>query len=126
MAPPIRSARRTKAAKAQDETVHLQRFTITYEYPVHFTDGLLRPDNPTLAQALSRLEPHRRHRCIVFVDDGLIASRPEILDEITAYAAAHRRSMELVTPPIAVPGGERIKNELFFVEKMQGHLVEQR
>ncbi|HEX5079389.1 MAG TPA: 3-dehydroquinate synthase [Geminicoccaceae bacterium] len=125
MAQRSRSARRS-GAKAQDDTVHIQRFTITYEYPVHFTDGLLRPDNPTLARALSRLESERRHRCIVFVDDGLIASRPEIEGEITAYAAAHRNAMELVTPPIAVPGGERIKSELFFVEKMQGHLVEQR
>ena len=27
--------------------------------------------------------------------------------------------MELVCPPLPVPGGEKIKNELFFVEQMQ-------
>ena len=123
----IKSAEGTKAAQARDEVgVHLQRFTITYEYPVHFTDGLLRPDNPTLVQALSRLEPDRRHRCIVFIDDGITAARPEIIDEITAYAAAHRVSIELVGPPIPMPGGERIKNNLWFVEKMQGQLLEHR
>jgi len=126
MAERIRSARGTRAAKARDESVHMQRFTITYEYPVHFTDGLLRPGNPTLARALSRLEPDRRHRCIVFVDDGIIAVRPEITGEIMGYAAAHRETIELVGPPIPVPGGERIKNELFFVEQMQGQLVEHR
>jgi 3-dehydroquinate synthase len=93
---------------------------------VHFTDGLLRPDNPTLAQALARLEPDRRHRCIVFVDDGVIGARPEIVDEITGYAAAHRETIELVGPPIPVPGGEGIKNNLWFVEQMQGQLVEHR
>jgi 3-dehydroquinate synthase len=124
MAQRTKSARGTRAAQARDETgVHVQRFTITYEYPVHFTDGLLRPDNPILVQALSRLEPDRRHRCIVFVDDGVIAARPEIVDEITAYASAHHGSIELVAPPIPVPGGERIKNELFFVEQMQGQLT---
>jgi 3-dehydroquinate synthase len=113
------------SAAARDETgVHVQRFTITYEYPVHFTDGLLRPDNPTLAQALARLEPDRRHRCVVFVDDGILAVRPGIIGEITAYAAAHGEQIELVGPPIPVPGGERIKNELFFVEQMQRQLVE--
>jgi 3-dehydroquinate synthase len=127
MAQRTKSARRSRAAQARDETdVHVQRFTITYEYPVHFTDGLLRPDNPILVQALSRLEPDRRHRCIVFVDDGVIAARREIVDEITAYASAHHGSIELVAPPIAVPGGERIKNELFFVEQMQGQLVQHR
>ena len=34
--------------------------------------------------------------------------------------------IELVAPPIPVPGGERIKNELFFVEQMQRQLVEHR
>jgi 3-dehydroquinate synthase len=126
MAERIRSARGTRA-RARDETgVHVQRFTITYEYPVHFTDGLLRRDNPVLAQTLSRLEPDRRHRCIVFVDDGIVAVRPEIMGEIEGYAAAHRATIELVGPPIAVPGGERIKNELFFVEQMQGQLVQHR
>jgi 3-dehydroquinate synthase len=127
MAQRTRSARGTSAAQARDETgVHVQRFTINYEYPVHFTDGLLRPHNPVLAQTLARLEPDRRHRCVVFVDDGIVAVRPEIMDEITGYAAAHCETMELVGPPIPVPGGERIKNELFFVEQMQRQLVDRR
>src|SRR5262245_64172105 len=107
MAQRTKSARRTRAAQARDGNgVHVQRFTITYEYPVHFTDGLLRRDNPILVQALARLEPDRRHRCIVFVDDGVVAARPEIGDEIAAYAAAHDRSSELVAAPIPVPGGD--------------------
>ncbi len=126
MAQRTRSVGATGAAARDESGVHVQRFTITYEYPVHFTDGLLRPDNPVLAQTLSRLEPDRRHRCVVFVDDGIIAARPGIVDEITAYAAAHRETIELVAPPIPVPGGERIKNELFFVEPMQRQLVEHR
>jgi 3-dehydroquinate synthase len=124
MAQKIRPVGATGTAARDEGGVHVQRFTITYEYPVHFTDGLLRPDNPTLAQALARLEPDRRHRCVVFVDDGIIAARPEIVDEIAGYAAAHGEQIELVGPPIPVPGGERIKNELFFVEQMQGQLVE--
>jgi 3-dehydroquinate synthase len=118
----------TEAVKAPCDTtgVHVQRFTIAYEYPVCFTDGLLRPDNPTLAQTLCRLEPDRRHRCIVFIDDGIIAVRPEISDEVAAYAAAHQAAIELATAPIPVPGGEGIKNDLWFVEQMQGHLFEHR
>ncbi len=43
-----------------------------------------------------------------------------------AYAAAHADAIELVTPPIKVPGGEKIKNELFHIEWMQGLVQEHR
>ena len=64
-------------------------------------------------------EPERRHRCLVFVDDGLLAGGPAWPTEIAAYAAHHHRRMELVAPPLPVPGGETIKNELFHIEQMQ-------
>jgi len=115
----------TRPAQTRD-TVRIQRFTVAYEYPVHFTDGLLRPDNRTLVDTLCRLEPERRHRCIVFIDDGITSARPEMIEQIDAYAAAHARSIELVTTPIPMPGGERIKNELYFVEQMQGLIYEHR
>ncbi|HET6467354.1 MAG TPA: 3-dehydroquinate synthase [Geminicoccaceae bacterium] len=111
---------------AERGTTHLQRFTVSYEYPVHFTEGVFEPANPVLVDTLARLEPDRRHRCMVFLDDGLMGDRAGLVDEITAYARHHRRRIELVAPPVAVPGGERIKNELFFIEQMQGQLVEHR
>ena len=111
---------------AGQTTARLQRFSVSYEFPVVFTAGLFQPDNTVLVETLCRLEPDRRHRCVVFVDDGLIAARPSILDEIGAYSARHADRMLLVTDPIAVPGGEKIKLELHFVERMQRQLFEQR
>ena len=108
------------------DAARLQRFAVTFEYPVHFTEGLFDPDNPVLADVLGRLEPERRHRCLVFVDDGLLAPGAGLADEIVAYAARHSRRMELVAPPVPVPGGEKIKNELFHVEQMQRVLFEHR
>jgi 3-dehydroquinate synthase len=99
--------------------LHVQRFTVAFEYPVHFTERLFDPANPVLVEALGRLEHERRHRCLVFIDDGLLASRPELGQEIADYARAHAARMQLVCPPLPVPGGERIKSELFFVEQMQ-------
>jgi 3-dehydroquinate synthase len=103
---------------------YAQRFTITYDYPVHFTERLFEPANPLLADVVSRLEPGRRHRCLVFVDQGLLGSRPELPDEIAAYARHHRARMALVAPPITVPGSERIKNELCCIEQMQRQVFE--
>ncbi|MEJ5232194.1 MAG: 3-dehydroquinate synthase [Geminicoccaceae bacterium] len=105
---------------------YLQRFTVAYEYPVVFTEGLFRPDNPVLADTLRRLEPDRRHRCLVFVDEGLLAVRPGLAREIEAYARAHARTIELVAPPLTVPGGEKIKNDLFHIEWMMGLVYDHR
>ena len=107
--------------------VYRQRFSVPYEYPVHFTEHLFAPHNPILRDTVRRIEADRRHRCIVFVDDGLVQrqARPSSA-QIAAYAAAHADAIELVTAPITVPGGEKIKNELFHIEWMQGLLQEHR
>jgi 3-dehydroquinate synthase len=99
--------------------VHWQRFAVTYDYPVYFTEHLFAPDNPVLTTALSRLEPDKRHRAVIFVDDGVLAARPSLPDEIAAYADRHAGRIEVVAPPLPVPGGERVKAELHFVEQMQ-------
>jgi 3-dehydroquinate synthase len=112
------------AQEARDTTIHWQRFAVPFEYPVVFTEGLFDPDNPVLADSVSRLEPERRHRCLIVFDDGLLAVRPKLAEEIDAYVARHAGRMELVVAPIAVPGGEAIKNDLYFVEQMQQALFD--
>ena len=106
------------------EQVHWQRFEVPFEYPVYFTEGVLDPDNPVLADALSRLEPDKRHRFLVFVDDGLARARPRLADSVAAYAARHAHRLDLVAEPVAVPGGEVVKTDLAFVERMQRALFE--
>lgn len=113
-------------APATSGAVYLQRFAVPYEYPVHFTERLFASRNPVLRDTVTRLERERRHRCIVFVDDGVCAAQPGLSDEIEAYAHAHAAAIELVAPPIKVAGGEKIKNELFHVEWMQGLIQEHR
>jgi 3-dehydroquinate synthase len=77
-------------ARAAETLTHLQRFSVDYEFPVVFTAGLFSPDNPVLADTLARLEPDRRHRCLVFIDEGVLAARPGLADDIRAYAGRHR------------------------------------
>ncbi len=109
-----------------ETTLHRQTFSVPYEYPVAFTSGLFAPANPVLADVLGALEPDRQHRCIVFVDEGLLAARPTLGEEIRAYAEHHRARMILVSEPHPVPGGEKIKFELHHVEEMQRKLFEHR
>jgi len=115
----------TDARSAQARTAtHWQRFSVPYEYPVVFTEGVFDADNPALRDVLCRLEPAKRHRVVVFVDDGLSAGKPPLLEAIQAYAERHRDAIDLACAPIAVPGGERIKTELHFVESMQQTLFD--
>ena len=105
-------------------TVDWQQFSVPYEFPVYFTVDLFDPANESLIEAMCRLEPNKRNRCLFFVDDGLIQARPELVEDIKAYAAHHVSELDLVTDPIAVPGGEKIKSNLHFVETIQQALFD--
>jgi 3-dehydroquinate synthase len=107
-------------SKKADTATHWQRFAVPYEFPVVFTEGVFDPGNPALRDALCRLEPHKRHRVVVFVDDSLSAH----LGKIEEYAAHHRDVIELACPPIVMPGGEKVKSELHFVESAQQTLFD--
>lgn len=110
----------TKTVPGRARTsVHWQQFSVPYEFPVYFTDNLFGLANLSLVEAMGRLEQDKRHRCLFFVDDGLIKARPELIEDIKAYAAHHARDIDLVADPIAVPGGEKIKSNMHFVETIQ-------
>lgn len=89
----------------------MQRFTVAWEYPLHFTRGLFRPDNPVLRSALSRRESDRRHRCLFMIDGGVAEGWPDLPQRIVAYAAAHADAMQVTRPPVVLPGGEAAKND---------------
>jgi len=112
-----------RPAQARTAT-HWQRFSVPYEFPVVFTEGVFDPENPALRDVLCRLEPAKRHRVVFFVDDGLGAARPALPESIKAYAERHRDAIGLACAPIALPGGEKIKSELHFVESIQQTLFE--
>lgn len=105
-------------------SVYWQEFAVPFRYPVHFTEGLFDPRNPLLADVVSMLEPGRRHRALVFVDDGVAAALPGLVASIAAYAAHHADRIDLVAPPIPVAGGEKIKSDLYFIEQMQQALYD--
>ncbi len=95
-----------------------QRFSVPYEYPVAFTRGLFRADNTLFVDMLSRREPEKRHRLIVYIDDGIAKARHELIDQIGVYASAHSDRLDLMDV-VPIPGGEKIKTELTWIEEIQ-------
>ncbi len=108
----------------QFQRVHHQRFTVEYNYPVYFTERVFGTSNPVFCEALSRTEPDKRHRFVVFIDENVAAYRPELLGDIKAYAQHYGQRLELVAPPELIPGGEAVKNSPELVERLQRRLVE--
>ncbi len=113
-----------KATETGSPAVHQQQFSITYEFPVHFTENLFDPGNPVLRDVVGRLESNKRHRLIVFIDNGLIRTMPDLSARISDYARCHSDRIDLVTEPVSIPGGEAIKSELHFTEQMHQALFD--
>ncbi len=107
-----------------DTSTAWQRFSINYEFPVVFTSDIFDPDNDILRATLCQLEQDKRHRMVVFIDEGLLAAMPDLVQRISQYAKTHQDSMELACEPVPMPAGEKLKSELHFVEQMQKVIVE--
>jgi 3-dehydroquinate synthase len=104
---------------ARGAAAHWQDFIVRFRFPVHFSERVFDGSNPVLVDTVSRLEPERRHRCVVYVDQGLLEVFPEVIAAIEAYASHYGDRMELAAPPIPIIGGEKIKSGLGLVEQIQ-------
>lgn len=102
----------------------MQRFDVTYEYPVYFTRDVFAEQNAILAEAIMRLGREMRSKIAVFVDDGLTREMPDLARRIASYALAHSDDMELAGSIAVVKGGEGCKNEPALVAELQAKLVE--
>jgi 3-dehydroquinate synthase len=85
------------------------RFEVSYDYPVVFTDHLFDPLNPCLHRQLTT-QQRGPVTVLVFADEQLLQSAPQLLEQIVAYFAAHAADLHLQAEPIAVPPGELSKN----------------
>ena len=87
-------------------------FSVRFDFPVHFTQDTFARDNPVLVDTIRHREPARRHRVLVVVDNQVVLAHPTLPAEISSYFTAHAQSLQLVAPPVVVPGGESVKNDL--------------
>jgi 3-dehydroquinate synthase len=97
---------------------HRQKFSVSYEYPVIFTTDVFAPDNTDLLSAISRCEPHRRHRVFVLVDQAVCTAWPSLVDDIHRYVDSHRDRLQLTRVPLVMLGGESAKNDAALVARL--------
>ena len=87
-------------------------FSVPFRFPVYFTRAAWEPGNPLVADVIRRQEPDRRHRVLVVLDDHVARTQVGLSSAIRRYCEAHKNSLELVSSPMLVPGGEVCKNDL--------------
>lgn len=92
-------------------------FAVPFEYRVLFTDHVLRPDNPALADLLSPAGSNHSCRAVVFVDRGFHEANPAVTTDATNYFAAHPGRLELAHEPVVVIGGEDAKRDFAVFEQ---------
>lgn len=99
-------------------SVYLQRFSVQFEYPVIFARDVFAPQSRVLANAITRGESRVTHRCLVFMDDGVLAGQPDFNLRIRDWFEA-QAELQLVDEVIVVPGGEAIKRDAAHFESVQ-------
>jgi 3-dehydroquinate synthase len=93
-------------------------FSVEFRFPVSFTRNVFDPANSIFVDAVCREEPNRRHRLLVVVDDNVAAAHPGLLEDIDEYVRTFSSAVALAAPPLLVPGGETVKNELRHVRAL--------
>ena len=93
-----------------DPAIHT--FSVPFQFPVHFTWDAFAAENRVFVDTIRRLEPDRRHRVLVVIDQQVAAAHPTLPAEIESYFGAYPQSLELAGPLVIVPGGEAVKNDL--------------
>jgi 3-dehydroquinate synthase len=92
-------------------------FAVPYRFRVYFTEGVFDLDNDLLREML-RESGNRRERLLAVFDEALFAASPSLIDDLGNYFA--QANVDLVCPPIMLPGGEALKNQPMAVNEVCG------
>ncbi|WP_394845746.1 3-dehydroquinate synthase [Pendulispora brunnea] len=109
-----------------------ERVNVRFDYRVCFTEGVFTSDNPLLRSILCEVPGQapevtpRRHRAWAVVDRGVMEAWPGLARDMESYFAAHGDRLELIAPPMVVPGGEACKNDETTFRDILRHIHELR
>ncbi len=92
---------------------------ITFQHRVSFTHGAFDAKNHILRDLVAdSCELGQQSKVMVVLDSGVAESNHGLAEKISQYFAFHVDTLNLVTEPIIMPGGEACKNNWSLVEKI--------
>ena len=86
-----------------------QTFSAPADYKVHFTHDIFSISNPILREEICT-DSTKKCSVLCFVDSEVLKHHQKLADKIQQYIE-HDSSMQLLTSPIPVQGGEACKND---------------
>ena len=102
---------------------HIERtISVSFRHQIHFTQGVFALGNTMLRDVLVNDELRDPRKTLVVLDEALAHAQPELLKQIESYFTAHADTLRLVTPPMIIEGGERVKNSYFHVSEIQSQI----
>jgi 3-dehydroquinate synthase len=95
-----------------------QSVEVTFRYPICFTRGLFKRDNSLLADTVCA-DDEGPKKILCVIDQGVLRHHPGLAASIEAYCRSYDAALDLVAPPLAVEGGESVKNLSSHVTSVQ-------
>ena len=109
--------RKIVGVQAIEKTIRVE-----YTHRVFFTRGVFDATNELLASVCFEGRGDRLAKVFVIIDEAVAEAIAGLTDAIEAYFEGHKDHLELVCPPLAVEGGERVKNSYFHVSEVHSRL----
>lgn len=100
-----------------DRDQELQQFSISFAFPVIFTEHAFHFENDTLANLLAAQPSSRPSLVLLAIDTGVHAHWPNLVDSILHYLRT-RTSLRPILPPLVITGGEAAKEGWHVVEEI--------
>ena len=105
-----------------------QEFLVPVRYPVYFTTGVFAPSNRLLrdivsggrnaATAAANDDDELPAKIVVVLDRGVERAHTSLIDSIATYCQEHRDALTLAASVLIVPGGEQIKDDRRYTERI--------
>src|SRR5699024_9041247 len=94
-----------------------QQFQVNYQYPVIFSRHLFQQGNTALSDFLAQyLDKEVDKKALLILDEGMLFYYPDLQEDIKSYFKVNT-NLKLL-PFIVVPGGEKVKNDPVYYEKI--------
>jgi len=92
---------------------------INFQHRVSFTHGAFDAKNHTLRDLVAdSCQLGEQAKVLVLLDSGVAEANPGLTEKISQYFAVHADTLNLVTEPMILQGGEPCKNDWSLVEKI--------